>query len=381
MLRKTSHANFRESQSSRVISENAAQGSNVTTNEANRRENKSSTTVYVDSNMSILLHTANASVSRIDEPHSAVTIRIRLDSGSQRSYISERAKEKLGLFPRRKEKLLIKTFGQENEDLRECGIVEFCVRGLSQSSGVQMTAHIVPPICSPLVNQAVQFAQQSYSHLVDLKLADQPSEDFGSEVEVLIGNDFYRSFFTGNTERGESGPVAMKMSLGWVLPGPLLQTPGSDTDVYLVTSHTLRLDTSSCSDTIIEKRIYDPLLEQVKKFWELEAIGLSTQEETVHEKFLDTIHLNNGRYEVSLPWKEQHALLLDNHAQAVSRLPSVLKRLRKNPGLFEEYNRIIEEQSSRGIISDVDPDIPVELGHIHYLPHHLVVREDVQLLT
>ena len=311
MLRKTSHANFRESQSSHVISENAAQGSNVTINEANRRENKSSTTVYVDSNMSILLHTANASVSRIDEPHSAVTIRILLDSGSQRSYISERAKEKFGLFPKRKEKLLIKLLGQENEDLRECGIVEFCVRGLSQSSGVQMTAHIVPPICSPLVNQAVQFAQQSYSHLVDLKLADQPSEDFGSEVDVLIGNDFYRSFFTGNTERGESGPVAMKTSLGWVLPGPLLQTPGSDTDVYLVT---LRLDTSSCGDTIIEKRIYDPLLEQVKKFWELEAIGVSTQEETVHEKFLDTIHLNNGRYEVSLPWKEQHALLPDNHA-------------------------------------------------------------------
>ena len=63
-------------------------------------------------------------------------------------------------------------------------------------------------------------------------------------------------------------------------------------------------------------------------------------------------------------------------AHAVSRLASVLKRLRKNRGLFEEYNRIIEEQSSRGIISDVDLDIPVEVGHVHYLPHHPVVRED-----
>ena len=95
--------------SSRVISENAAQGSNVTTvNEANRRENKSSTTVCVDSNTSILLQTANASVSRIHQPHPAVTIRILLDRGSQRSYISERVKEKLDLFPKRKEKLLIK---------------------------------------------------------------------------------------------------------------------------------------------------------------------------------------------------------------------------------------------------------------------------------
>ena len=108
----------------------------MTVNEANRRENKSSTTAYVDSNMSILLQTANAFVSRIHQPHSAVTMRILFDSGSHRSQISEWAKEKLGLFPKRKEKLLIKTFGQENEDLREYGIVEFCVGGLSQSSDV-----------------------------------------------------------------------------------------------------------------------------------------------------------------------------------------------------------------------------------------------------
>ena len=79
----------------------------------------------VDLNTLILLQTANASVPRIHQLHSVVTMRILFDSGSQRSYISERAKEKLGLFPKRKEKLLIKTFGQENEDLREWGIVEF----------------------------------------------------------------------------------------------------------------------------------------------------------------------------------------------------------------------------------------------------------------
>ena len=66
----------------------------------------------------------------------------------------------------------------------------------------------------------------------------------------------------------------------------------------------------------------------------------------MHEKFLDTIYPYNSCYEVSLPWKEQHVLLLDNYAQAVSHLASVLKHPRKNPGLFEEYNHITEEQSS-----------------------------------
>ena len=38
----------------------------------------------------------------------------------------------------------------------------------------------------------------------------------------------------------------------------------------------------------------------------------------------------------------------------------------------------IEEQSSQGIISDVNSDIPVRVGHVHYLPHYPVVREDKQ---
>ena len=51
---------------------------------------------------------------------------------------------------------------------------------------------------------------------------------------------------------------------------------------------------------------------------------------------------------------------------------------RKNPGLFEEYSQIIVEQSSPGIMSDVDPDKPVEIGHVIFLPHHPVIRGDKQ---
>ena len=85
------------------ISKNSAQGSDVmAVSDANCRENKSSSAVYVDSNTSILLQTVNTSVSRIHHPYSSVTIHILFDSGSQWNYISERAKEKLGLFPKRK---------------------------------------------------------------------------------------------------------------------------------------------------------------------------------------------------------------------------------------------------------------------------------------
>lgn len=74
--------------------------------------------------------------------------------------------------------------------------------------------------------------------------------------------------------------------------------------------------------------------------------------------------------EVSLPWKEYQPLLTENYKVAVSCLNCVLKCLRRNPELFTEYNRIEDKQSSKGIISEVDPCAEVKVGHLHYLPHH-----------
>ena len=55
---------------------------------------------------------------------------------------------------------------------------------------------------------------------------------------------------------------------------------------------------------------------------------------------------------------------------------TLLPKLRKHPELLAEYDKIISEQTSKGFVSDVDPDEPVEVGHTHYLPHHAVLRED-----
>ena len=146
----------------------------------------------------------------------------------------------------------------------------------------------------------------------------------------------------------------------------------------LATCHTLRLDTSHPFSAVSDEKDGDPLVEEMKKFWELESIGVLANEASVHDKFLDTIHKRDGRYEVSLPWKEHYPLLPDNYEVAVSRLNSVLKRLRRNPELLTEYNRIIEEQSSKGIISEVDSNSEIKVGRLHYLPHHPVIREDKQ---
>ena len=149
--------------------------------------------MYIDLDTSVPLQTTVGEVSSVNQPHTGLTMRILFDSGSQRSYITERTRNKLSLSAIRGEKLLFKTFGCENEQPKELYyVVEFYAKGLGvYSSTVQMIAHEVPLICSPPKYQAVQLAQESYEHLVGLELADCPALGCSSEVDILTGNDIY----------------------------------------------------------------------------------------------------------------------------------------------------------------------------------------------
>ena len=84
----------------------------------------------------------------------------------------------------------------------------------------------------------------------------------------------------------------------------------------------------------------------------------------------------DGRYSVNLPWKEHHGALADNYENSVARLASQIRRLRKQPEVFKEYNAVIEDQLQKGIIEKVDSSMMADHGQVHYLPHQAVVREE-----
>ena len=146
------------------------------------------------------------------------------------------------------------------------------------------------------------------------------------DVDLLIGSDFYWKFLTGEIRQGEVGPVAMKTKVGWVLSGPVCQASALQAaNTNIVTSHVMHLEISSveCSSS----KLKDPLVQQLQRFWEIESIGVSLDEGSVHDKFLDTVEQMDGRYEVCLPWREQHPLLPDNFDLAMSRLMTLLPKL------------------------------------------------------
>ena len=105
-------------------------------------------------------------------------------------------------------------------------------------------------------------------------------------------------------------------------------------------SHVLRFDS-----VVVEDREADPLLNEVKRFWEVESVGCQESEpDTVQKKFKSEIVFENGRYEVKMPFKEEHPVLPDNFSIAKTRLNSLVKRLKENPKVAKEYDNVIKEQ-------------------------------------
>ncbi len=55
---------------------------------------------------------------------------------------------------------------------------------------------------------------------------------------------------------------------------------------------------------------------------------------------------------------------------------SLLRRLKSKPEILEHYNGIIQEQLDNNIIEVVGEELTPEVGKVHYLPHHEVIRLD-----
>ena len=334
-------------------------------------DNCASQPVHVRSNTSVLLQTAKALVTRVDCNEPAFEARVLLDTGSQRSYISTRLREALGLPAIRSDTLIVKTFESNYSQVQSCDVVSVCLRSLNDDLNMYIRAFTTPTIWSPIANEAVDVAARSYSHLSDLPLADFCVAESDVDVDMLIGADYFWSIVTGVVRRGEEGPVAMETKLGWVLSG--IVSENCYDSVSLVNAATHCMEVLSVSE---EEQQNSRLEDQSRKFWELESIGISVKEPTIYERFVDTIKYTGGRYEVELPWKESHALLPDNYVMSVGRLKHLMHCLRKDPVLLKEYDKIIREQERLGIVETVDNSQHTEVGKVHYLPHHPVIRRD-----
>ena len=85
--------------------------------------------------------------------------------------------------------------------------------------------------------------------------------------------------------------------------------------VNLSSTHVLKIESTEISD----------MKDDLQKFWNLETLGMKEREASVYDKFSSDIRFTGERYQVKLPFKDNHPMLPDNYSAASRRLTTTTK--------------------------------------------------------
>lgn len=323
---------------------------------------QSSSTFFVQGNSTVLLQIAQASIFNVSQPKKKLKVYILFDSGSQCSYITKRACQRLALQSLGMKSLSIMTFGSREEQPTDCAVVRVGIK-LKNGSNLELKLLAVDHICEPIVNSVI--ALEKYPHLNALDLTADFEHSTQIVPDILLGSDQYWSLLTGEVLKGETGPTALNTHLGWILSGPA-QVKEAPASCSTFVTHILRVD-GLCSNKRLEKELC--------AFWDIESLGITENESIVQGQFKSHVSFQDGRYVVALPWKDSCLPLPNKYRLSLRRLNSLFKRLKDTPDLLHKYDAIIREQLDLGIVVPVDDNMSSP-ARVHYMPHHAVVRSD-----
>ena len=330
-------------------------------------------TLHVNSqNSSVLLQSAIAQLLNTDESQFNTECRILFDSCSQRTYVTKNLCEKLNLKPVRKETVVLKRFASDDRVLKTLDVVQICVKGQTRAINVYIDALCIPFICSHLEKHNLDLIQEQYTHLRGLTLAENPRDIENREVDILLGLDYYYSFFSGKTVKGRTySPVALDSCLGYVICGPITKQNASAnlSSNNVNTFLTMKLETE-----IFDRHCDNKLHNDLSRYF-IDSSGYVEEDDNeLYDQFKRDIKFDGARYHTKLPFKPDSEVVSDNYDLSLSRLKSLKRRLDTDENLRMDYSNIITEYQNDGIIEQVfDNGIK---GNVSYLPHHPVVRED-----
>ena len=332
--------------------------------------------VMVSSGEIVLMQTAKAEVRSHDKAGS-IEIRALLDCGSQRTYITKKLADKLGLKKEMEEEIKVATFGSQDSKTMRMASTNLYLR-LKNGQYMRLSASIVPLISDNIHRKQLDVkVVKNLDHLLcSVDLADTiPKENETTTVDLLIGNDFYLDIILSHKIEVQPGLYLLSSKLGWILTGRTEEsTHESENQVSMfVMTYGKNIPGTHTFQSIDSSLPTKPELED---FWKVESIGVldkydSTEDKQAMAKFKETVQFKDGRYEVTWPWKDKEVELPSNKQLAYGRLKSCVKKLKNRPELLKKYDSIIQDQLEKGVIERIQSTMTE--GKIHYLPHHAVV--------
>ena len=203
---------------------------------------------------------------------------------------------------------IIKTFGSDEGRVEGCDVVRVAIRTRDRGR-LELPLLTVPLICEPLIGKAICCTIEAHSHLSELDLADLPGYEGELAISVLVRSDDYWKLVTGEVIFQDNCPTAVNTLLSWVLSGPIEGLTENLSLTNYTSTYALELE----SHLILYEDSSQDLETRLKRFWDLETLGIRDSEEHIYDKFVNNVSFKNGQYEVKLPWKEPHFPLPDNY--------------------------------------------------------------------
>ena len=247
-----------------------------------------------------------------DNQGSFQNIRVLLDTGSQVSFITERAVQCLGL-KRKRSRIPITGIISTSAGVTN-GLVTTNLRSRFNSSFVEVDCFVISKLTSVLPSFSIDNIDSS---LLLLDLAD-PTFNEPGEKDILIGADKVFSIITGPATRADhQSPERIPTIFGWVVVGQFNQKPSG------VVNFCTKLDFSQCFD--------------LERFWRLEEVSyvpvLSLEEQQAEDSFTNThFRHSDGKFVVELPFKSNQRNNFGNSLSiALNRLQSIEKKIHFKP--------------------------------------------------
>ncbi|XP_049870313.1 uncharacterized protein LOC126369792 [Pectinophora gossypiella] len=331
-------------------------------------------TLHVNTSKSMtVLQTSTAHIHRVGDNSSYVNCRILLDCGSQRSYVTSKVAKELNLPVIEENQLTVFTFGAQTPKEIDSPLVAFDIVTRTNTR-TTIHANIVPLITNrvPCPYDNIRNIEELI-HDEDIILADDGSRD--DQVDILIGNDYYYSFMANKRVKVDENLYLVKTDFGWMWSGQCLMTKHDKDHLSVLTYFQSSIDTMT--------PFYEPDLplqtDNLKQLWDLESIGIvdspkTTREEEAIKWFNETTEYIENRYYVQWPWTEYPpANLPVNFGLALGRLTNLLKRL--DPVTIKQYDDVLKDQLSKGIIEEINDHSLHDDHPVHYLPHHCIKQE------
>jgi len=305
---------------------------------------------------------ATALVQLINNEGTSTTCRVLLDSGSQNNYVTEEICQILKL-KRTKISCAIVGIGQSAQ--KSSFAVTAIIKSLISEYKVSLEFLVLPKLTN---NLPIVRVNPSKIKIPQKILLADPQYYTPQKVDIILGATIF--FELLGTQRlqpvGHSRLYFQETKLGYVISGQASNT-----------SNNLNNKTMSfiaCS----EENSMRNLECQISKFWQSEEVvpeKTYTLEEKLCQRHFDTTvqRDQNGRFIVSLPFRDSVARLGESKEVALKRFLALERRLNANTQLKNDYIKFMDEYLKSGHMSPVNT---YDEKQCYFLPHHAVFKAD-----